>query len=134
MSQAGALMIWARPSLSPFAGWCRLAELDVRFWFNIPACGPLMLAMLASVAVHGASGAAITIGLLSLTLFGLAGSLPLVATLLSAPAPAPHARLSTGSAPNRAKRPLLQVSVFIVLGLRAIGFGPFVTIGDPISG
>lgn len=105
--RTGPLMVRLGPSLARLSGLRGSAGLGVLFGFNIPACaGPLILALLAAAAAHGAgSGGAVAAGFGSLALFGIALSLPLVTGL-----------------------------VFIVLGLWSIGFGLFVSIGPSLSG
>lgn len=59
------------------------AMLGVLFGLNIPACAaPLIFAMLAAAAAGGASGATLLTGFVSLALFGLALSLPLMLAVL----------------------------------------------------
>jgi cytochrome c-type biogenesis protein len=61
--------------------------LGLLLGLNIPACAaPLLFALLGAVAAGGASGAPFISGFVSLSLFGLALSLPLIAAVLFAPA------------------------------------------------
>jgi len=63
------------------------AALGVLFGLNIPACaGPLLVALLGAAAAGGASGETLAGGFVSLALFGLAMSLPLVLAVLFEPA------------------------------------------------
>ena len=71
------------PRLSRLCSPGGSAALGVLFAFNIPACaGPLLLALLGMTAAGGASGAPPAAGFVSLALFGLALSLPLVTAVL----------------------------------------------------
>lgn len=61
--------------------------LSLFFGLNILACAaPLILALLGAAAAGGASGATLVSGFVSLALFGLALSLPLVLAVSFAPA------------------------------------------------
>ncbi len=63
------------------------AALGVVFGLNIPACAaPLVLALIAAAAAGGTEGAAVAAGFVSLALFGLALSLPVVVAVLFEPA------------------------------------------------
>lgn len=75
------------PSLARLSDLPGSASLGVLLGFNIPACAaPLLLALLSTAAVRGAAGATLAAGFLSLALFGLALSLPLVVAVLFEPA------------------------------------------------
>ena len=85
--RSGTLMVSLGLSLSRFASPGGSAVLGVLFGLNIPACAaPLIFALLGSAAASGASGATILAGFVSLALFGLALSLPLIAVVLFAAA------------------------------------------------
>ena len=76
-------MVALGPRLSRLAGLRGSAGLGVLFGLNIPACAaPLLLALFAAAAAQGATGATLTMGFVSLALFGAALSLPLVAAVL----------------------------------------------------
>src|SRR3546814_13794527 len=63
------------------------ATLGVLFGLNIPACAaPLIFALFGTAAAGGAAGRPIAAGFVSLGLFGLALSLPLVLAAAFAPA------------------------------------------------
>ena len=99
--------------------------LGLVFGLNIPACAaPLILALLALAAAGGASAAQLGAGFVSLGLFGLALSLPLVLAVLFAP----FRRLIDRLAALSRKIPRWTGALFIVLGLWSIWFGLFVSI------
>lgn len=124
----GPLMIRLGPSLTRLSGMRGSAGLGLLFGFNIPACaGPLILALLASAALHGTGDSAIVAGFLSLALFGIALSLPLALAVLSRTARSFVDRLGALSR----RMPTLTGFVFIALGVWSIGFGLFVSIGHP---
>nr|WP_254452783.1 cytochrome c biogenesis protein CcdA [Roseicella sp. DB1501] len=75
------------PSAARLSGLRGSAALGLALGFNIPACaGPLLVALLGAAAAGGASGATLARGFVSLALFGLALSLPLVLAVLFEPA------------------------------------------------
>ncbi len=87
IGKAEALMVPLGPSLHRFSDLPASASLGVLLGFNIPACAaPLLLALLSTAAVSGAAGATLATGFVSLALFGLALSLPLVVAVLFEPA------------------------------------------------
>jgi cytochrome c-type biogenesis protein len=94
--------------------------LGLLFGLNIPACaGPLLLALLAAAAAGGATGATLARGFVSLGIFGLALSLPLVAAVLSAPARRGLDRLAALSR----RAPVWAGGLLVALGLWSIGLG-----------
>lgn len=85
--RAGLLATRLGPSLSRFAGSRGSAGLWLLFGLNIPACAaPLLLILLGAAAAGGVAGATLAAGFVSLGLFGLALSLPLMVAVLFAPA------------------------------------------------
>ena len=121
--RAGALMIAVGPSLSRLSGLGGSAGLGVLFGLNIPACAaPLLVVLFAAAAAEGTkAGATFTRGFVSLALFGLALSLPLVVAVL-----VPAARRGLDWIAGLSRRaPLLTGIVLIGLGLWSIGFGLF---------
>lgn len=85
--RAGTLMVSIGPSLARLSNARGSAVLGILFGFNIPACaGPLLLALLGAAAAGGASGGTLAGGFISLALFGVALSLPLVLAVLFEPA------------------------------------------------
>ncbi|MBN9560546.1 MAG: hypothetical protein J0H14_07430 [Alphaproteobacteria bacterium] len=85
--RAGALMISLGPGFPRLSDARGSAALGLLLGFNVPPCaGPLLLALLGTAAAGGASGATLANGFVSLALFGLALSLPLVVAVLFKPA------------------------------------------------
>lgn len=123
--RAGALMVAVGPSLARLSGRGGSAGLGVLFGLNIPACAmPLLVVLFGAAAAQGATaGAPFTRGFVSLALFGLALSLPLVAAVL-----VPAARQGLDWIAGLSRRaPLWTGAVLIGLGLWSIGFGVFVS-------
>jgi cytochrome c-type biogenesis protein len=96
--------------------------LGLLFGLNIPACAaPLLFAVLGAAAAGGHGSAAH--GFLSLALFGLALSLPLLAAVALSPA-----RRALDWLSGQARRlPVITGLVFLGLGLWSMYFGLFVT-------
>ncbi len=117
------------PSLSRLSSIGSSVGLGLLFAFNIPACaGPLIFALLGTAAASGAAGGAISNGFISLGIFGLALSLPLVVAVLFSPA-----RHGLDWLAGLSRRlPFWTGLVLIVLGLWSIGFGLFVSQGRPL--
>ena len=87
VSRAGPLMVSLGPGIARLSDRRGSAALGVLFGLNIPACaGPLLVALLGAAAAGGASGGTLVGGFVSLALFGLALSLPLILTMLFEPA------------------------------------------------
>jgi cytochrome c-type biogenesis protein len=121
---AGALMVRLGPSLARLAGLRGSAGLGVLFGLNIPACvAPLLLALFAAAAAGGAGGATFAKGFLTLAVFGLALSLPLVVAVLIAPA----RRALDWIAGLSRRMPLWTGLALVFLGLWSIGFGLLVS-------
>lgn len=82
--RSGAVMRRLGPGLKQIAGARGSAALALLFGLNVPACAaPLLVAMLGAAAAGGSGGiATIATGFVSLTLFGLALSLPLALAVL----------------------------------------------------
>ncbi|MGF1624005.1 MAG: cytochrome c biogenesis protein CcdA [Alphaproteobacteria bacterium] len=122
--RARGLMLSIGPSLGKLAGRHGSVSLGMLFGLNIPACAaPLLLVLLGGAAAGGATGATLIGGFVSLAVFGLALSLPLVLAVLFAPARAALDWLAGLSG----RIPLWTGVVLVVLGLWSIGFGLFVT-------
>jgi cytochrome c-type biogenesis protein len=121
---------WLARALGPpaavLSGTRGSVALGVLFGLNIPACAaPLLAALLALAAATGASGATLTRGFVSLALFGLALSLPLVAVVFIA-----RARRLLDSAVRHASRyPRWAGFILIVLGVWSIRFGWVADVG-----
>ena len=125
------LMIRLGPSLSRLAGMRGSLGLGVLFGLNIPACAaPLVLALLATAAAHGATGGTVMAGFFSLVLFGAALSLPLIVAVLFTPARGVIDWLGRLSR----RMPIIIGLVLIVFGLWSIRDGLFVSIRAPMPG
>lgn len=117
------LMLSIGPSLARLSGARGSVGLGLLFGLNIPACAaPLIFALLGMAAAAGLAGETLAAGFISLGLFGLALSLPLVVAVLFEPARRALDRLA-----GRSERlPFWTGLLLIVLGLWSIGFGLFV--------
>jgi cytochrome c-type biogenesis protein len=103
------------------------AVLGVLFAFNIPACAaPFILALLGIAAAGGAAGSSLATGFVSLALFGLALSLPIMVVALF---PRTQAALDWLAGLSR-RIPFWTGVVLIVLGLWSVWFGLFVSIAE----
>jgi len=123
--QAGFLMRSIGPRLAGLNGTHGSIGLGVIFGLNIPACAaPLLLVLLGFAATGGASGSALISGFVSLAVFGLALSLPLVAAVAFEPA----RRMLDKLAGLSARMPFWAGVLLIVLGLWSIWFGLFATL------
>lgn len=124
LGRAGFLMHRLGPSLSRLSGGRGAISLGILFGLNIPACAaPLIFALFGTAAVGGAGGA-IAAGFISLAVFGLALSLPLV--LVAAFAPARRALDWVAGLSRRI--PFWIGLVLIALGAWSISFGLFVNL------
>lgn len=124
--RAGLLMHVIGPRLRCVRGRRGAAALGLLFGLNIPACAaPLILAMLGLAAASGTGAAELGAGFVSLGLFGLALSLPLVLAVVFAPVRVLLDRLAALSR----RIPRWTGALFILLGLWSIWFGLFVSIG-----
>ncbi|WMT88315.1 hypothetical protein NO932_06805 [Pelagibacterium sp. 26DY04] len=123
--RAGSLKISLGPGLGGLSGSRGSVALGLLFGLNIPACAaPLIFVLLGMAAAGGVSGATISAGFVSLGLFGLALSLPIVAAVLI---PSARRALDWLSALSR-RLPLWTGLLLVVLGLWSIGFGLFAEI------
>lgn len=85
--KSGAVMASLGPRVASLKNARGSVAFGLLFGLNIPACAaPLLFALLGGVAAGGASGAPYISGFVSLGLFGLALSLPLIAAVLFPPA------------------------------------------------
>jgi cytochrome c-type biogenesis protein len=123
--RAGALAVSFGPGLARLAGARGSAGLGLLFGLNIPACAaPLIFALLGAAAAGGVAGGTLAAGFVSLALFGLALSLPLVAAVLL-----PPARRALDRIASLASRvPVWTGLVLIALGLWSIWFALFVPV------
>lgn len=119
--KAGPLMRNVGPRLRRLSGARGSAGLGLLFGLNVPACAaPLLFVLLGTAAAGGAgSGRHLLEGFVSLGLFGLALSLPLVAAVLCPPLRSLLDRLAGLSV----RVPFWAGIVLIALGLWSIGFG-----------
>ncbi|MHB8494624.1 MAG: hypothetical protein ACYC9Z_09575 [Casimicrobiaceae bacterium] len=116
---ADRVMVAIGPRLSRFAGRKSAVGLGVFFGLNIPACAaPLLAALLGAAAAGHASGATLAAGFVSLGVFGLALSLPLVVAVFFE-----RARRGLEGLARRASRfPKWTGALLVALGAWSIGF------------
>lgn len=120
----GWLMRSIGPRLASVGDFQTSALLGLVFGLNIPACaGPLLLALLAASA-SGATVGGVAGGFISLTLFGLALSLPLIVAVLFERA----RRMLDWLATLTRKAPHWTGLLLIAIGLWSVWFGLFVTV------
>lgn len=117
---------WIMRSIGPGLGWMSTrpgsAALGMLFGLNIPACAaPLLLALLGSSAAGAISGGSALHGFVTLGLFGLGLSVPLVIAVLFKRAHSALERLASFSRTLPAWTGLL----LIALGGWSIWFGAF---------
>jgi cytochrome c-type biogenesis protein len=123
--RARLLMVSLGPRLRGLSGIRSSLGLGFLFGLNIPACAaPLIFALLGTAAATGAVGETLAAGFVSLALFGLALSLPLVLAVLLAPA----RRALDWLAGLSGRVPIGTGILLIVLGLWSIGFALFVPV------
>jgi len=128
MGKTRVLMLSVGPSLARISGARGSIGLGVLFGLNIPACAaPLLLVLLGAAAAGGATGATFAAGFVSLAVFGFALSLPLVMTVLFAPA----RRALDWLAGLSGRMPFWTGVVLVGLGLWSIGFGLFAALPEP---
>jgi len=121
-NKAAMLNVALGPSLARLSGVRGPAALGVLFGLNIPACAaPLIFALLAAAAAGGASGATLASGFVSLALFGLALSAPLILAVLFERARGVLDWLGTLSR----RMPFWTGLMLIALGAWSIWFGFF---------
>ena len=117
VGKARVLMVSLGPSLSRLSAGRGSATLGILFGLNIPACAaPLLVALLGAAAAGGAAGGTLASGFVSLALFGLALSLPLVLAVLFDPA----RRANDWLAGLSGRLPFWTGLLLIVLGLWSI--------------
>lgn len=126
--RAGFLMRSIGPRLAGLNGTRGSVGLGLIFGLNIPACAaPLLLVLLGIAAAGGASGNTLLGGFVSLAVFGLALSLPLVAAAVFEPARQVFDRIAGLST----KMPFWAGLLLITLGLWSIWFGLFAALPGP---
>lgn len=124
--KANVLMIALGPRLARLSRARGSAALGLLFGLNIPACAaPLLFALLAAAAAGGGIGVTAAHGFVSLAVFGLALSLPLIAAVLFAPA----RRALDWLAGLSGRLPLWTGILMIALGLWSVWFGLFAVLG-----
>jgi cytochrome c-type biogenesis protein len=124
--KAGFLMRSFGPSLSRLVGLRGSVGLGLLFGVNIPACAaPLIFALLGAAAL-GSGGGTVAVGFVSLGLFGLALSAPLVLAVLWRPG----RRLLDRLAGLSVRVPIVIGLVLIGLGLWSVYFGLFVDLAN----
>ena len=125
--KAGFLMRSFGPSLSRLAGLRGSIGLGLLFGLNIPACAaPLIFTLLGTAALGGSTGGTFALGFVSLGLFGLALSAPLVFAMFWEPG----RRLLDKLARLSVRVPIVIGLVLIGLGLWSVYFGLFVHLAD----
>jgi cytochrome c-type biogenesis protein len=127
VGKAGLLMRSFGPSLSRLVGLRGSIGLGLLFGLNIPACAaPLIFALLGAAALGGSVGGTVALGFVSLGLFGLALSAPLVLAVFWEPG----RRLLDRLAGLSVRVPVVIGLVLIGLGLWSVYFGLFVDLAD----
>lgn len=113
-------MVSLGPSLARFSTLEGSAALGLVFAFNIPACaGPLIAVLLGLSAAQGAGGAQLMHGFISMSLFGLALSLPIATALFFSRARSALDRLADLSR----SVPRWTGALLVILGIWSIWFG-----------
>lgn len=121
----GVLMRSIGPRIEMLSSPRGSVALGALLGLNIPACaGPILVALLAAAAAGSSSGSTIVVGFVSLALFGVALSLPLVVAVLFERA----RRLLDWLAGLSRRIPLWTGALFVLLGAWSIWFGFFVSI------
>lgn len=117
--RARVLMVSIGPSLSRLSGLRGSASLGILFGLNIPACAaPLLFTLLGTAAASSATGGTFARGFVSLALFGLFLSLPLVVLTLFERT----RRVLDALAALSGRFPFWAGTILVVLGLWSIGF------------
>jgi cytochrome c-type biogenesis protein len=125
--KAGFLMRSFGPNLSCLVGLRGSIGLGLLFGLNVPACAaPLIFALLGAAAVGSSGGGTVAVGFVSLGLFGLALSAPLVLAVLWQRG----RRLLDRLAGLSVRVPIVIGLVLIGLGLWSVYFGLFVDLAD----
>lgn len=121
----GSLMRSFGPRLSRLQSARGSVALGLLLGLNIPACAaPLILALLGAAAAGGASGKTLATGFVSLAMFGLALSLPLVVAVFFDKARSALDRLAALSR----RVPRWTGVLLVALGAWSVWFGIFVSI------
>lgn len=119
LGRGGAFMRRVGPGLARLENTRGAVGLGLVFGLNIPACAaPLIFALLGLAAAGGATSGTVVQGFVSLSVFGLALSLPLIAAVVFAPA----RHLLDRAAGIATRVPLITGLVLIGLGVWSIAF------------
>jgi len=123
--KSGLLLRSFGPGLGGLSSVKGAAALGAVFAFNIPACAaPFILSLVGMAIAGGAGGTAPATGFISLALFGLALSLPILVVVLF-----PRTRVALDWLAGLSRRmPFWSGILFIALGLWSIWFGLNVSI------
>jgi cytochrome c-type biogenesis protein len=125
--KAGFLMQSFGPNLSRLVGLRGSIGLGLLFGLNIPACAaPLIFAVLGAAALGGSVGGTVALGFVSLGLFGVALSAPLILAVFWQRG----RRLLDRLARLSVRVPMVIGLVLIGLGLWSVYFGLFVDLAD----
>ena len=119
LGRAGLVMRTVGPSLANMSPNQGAVALAVLFGLNLPACAAPLLAVLLGAAAVGAT--TLAVGFVSLALFGLALSLPLLLLILG---PGGRRLLDRRTAASE-RMPVVVGSVLVALGIWSIYFGVF---------
>jgi cytochrome c-type biogenesis protein len=122
LGKTRSLRVSLGPNLAHVPGLRSSAIIGVVFGLNVPACAtPLIFALLASAAASGAGGATLLSGFVSLGLFGLALSAPLLAILLL-----PGSRHALNALASLSQRvPVWAGLILVALGVWSIWIAAF---------
>ena len=127
IGRVGLLQRQLGPSLARLSGTRGSLGLGLLFGLNIPACAaPIIFALLGTTALTGGASLGIGGGFLSMLLFGLALSLPLVLAVSWERA----RRLLDRLVGFSSRVPVLTGLLFIGLGLWSIYFALFINLED----
>ena len=119
LGRGGAFMRRFGPGLARLKDTRGAVGLGLVFGLNIPACAaPLIFALLGLAAAGGATSGAVVQGFVSLSVFGLALSLPLIAAVVFTRV----RRLLDRAAGIAARAPLITGFVLVGLGVWSIAF------------
>lgn len=117
-----SIMTTVGPGLSRLSGTRGSIGLGLLFGLNIPACAlPLLAVLLGVAAAQGASGGALVPAFVSLALFGLALSLPLIIAVLFEQS----RRALDWLAALSVRLPVWTGVLLVALGLWSVWFGLF---------
>lgn len=117
-----SLKVSIGPKISRLSGYRGSVLLGLLFGFNIPACAtPLLLALMSDVTAKGAAGGTLLNGFISVSVFGMALSVPLVLATVFRSSRNFLSRIAELSG----KIPRWTGTVLIILGIWSVWFGLF---------